>query len=360
MLLTEHGGELAARFVSRWGMKMIRSKHKSARWVFGLLCLFMPFEAQADWRSVIQGLRVAVVDANDPMAAIERMKPFAEHLEAQLQIRVEIVAFQSYNAVIEAQADGRIDVATHSSSSFAAARALCDCIDILGVPASSDGTTHFYGIAVTRRSDNVEGLQDLNGRTVAFGDKQATATNQVPAAVLREKGQTPASYFSSMETFSNHVKAVQALRDRSIDAVFTWSSLVGDINSGYSRGPLQRAVRQNRIKMSEIDIIWTSVPIPHGPITVRANLPQDLKSALQDQILDLFHVNAAAYFALEPWFGFGYEKPDNTIYSDFADLLGYIRTEQPGAAAGVGSIRGSKVDVKDKTSPVLKSPQELN
>lgn len=360
MLVTEHGGELAARFVARRGMKMIRSKRMSARWGFGLLCLFMCFEAQADWRSVVQGLRVAVVDANDPMAASERMRPFAEHLEAELQIRVEIVAFQSYNAVIEAQADGRIDLATHSASSFAAARALCDCIDILGVPASSDGATHFYGIAVTRRSDEVEGLQDLNGRTVAFGDKQATATYQVPAATLRDQGETPTSYFSSIQTFSNHVKAMQALQDRSVDAVFTWSSLIGDVASGYSRGPLQRAVRQNRIKMSEIDVIWTSVPIPHGPVTVRSNLPRDLKSALQDQILDLFHVNAPAYFALEPWFGFGYEKPDNTIYSDFADLLGYIRTVQPGVAAGVGSIRGSKVDVKEETDPVLKSPRELN
>lgn len=285
-------------------------------------------EARADWREAIKGLRIGVVGVENPEAAARRIKPFADFLESDLEIGVETVVLRSYNAVIEAQADGRIDIAAHSASTFVAARAHCGCVEAVAVPLAADGATHFYGIAMTRKTDNVEGLADLNGRTVALGEPHDTAAYRVPAASLALEGETISSFFAEARAFNNHVGAMQALMQRRVDAVFTWSSMIGDLSAGYSRGPLRRAVKQGRIKMSQIDIIWKSQPIPHGPVTVRADLPEDLKGELRRRVLNLYDTSADAYFALEPWFGFGFEKPDMAVFEQFSVLLGYSEPEK--------------------------------
>jgi len=279
--------------------------------------------ADAGWRDTVKGLRIGVVGSDNPEAAVRRIKPFAEFLEKKLQIGVETVVLRTFNAVIEAQSDGRIDIATHSASTYIAARAHCGCVEAVAVPRAEDGTTQFYGIALTRKTDDVTDLSELNGRTVAIGDRRATAAYRVPAATLGQQGETISGFFGKTETYDNHVAGIEALMARRVDAVFTWSSLVGDLAAGYSRGPLRRAVQEGRIKMSDVDIAWKSLPIPHGPVTIRADLPEDLKVELERRILNLFDKDADAYFALEPWFGFGLERPDAEVFTAFASLMGF-------------------------------------
>lgn len=283
--------------------------------------------ADAGWRDSVKGLRIGVIGADNPAATVRRVKPFADFLEKKLQIGVETVVLRSYNAVIEAQSDGRIDIATHSASTYVAARAHCGCVEAVAVPRAEDGTTQFYSIALTRKTDGVTDLSDLNGRTVALGDRRATAAYRVPAATLGLQGETISGFFGETETYENHVVGIEALLERRVDAVFTWSSMVGDLAAGYSRGPLRRAVSEQRIKMSQVDIAWRSLPIPHGPVTIRADLPEDLKVELERRILNLYDKNADAYFALEPWFGFGFERPDDELFRKFATLMGFPEPE---------------------------------
>lgn len=288
-----------------------------------------PDGADAGWRDKVKGLRIGIIGADNPAAAVRRIKPFADFLEKKLQVGVETVVLRTYNAVIEAQSDGRIDIATHSASTYVAARAHCGCVEAVAVPRAEDGSTHFYGIALTRKTDEVSDLSDLNGRTVALGDRRATAAYRVPAATLGLQGETVSGFFGETETYDNHAAGIEALMARRVDAVFTWSSLVGDLAAGFSRGPLRRAVKEGRIKMSEVDIAWKSQPIPHGPVTLRADLPEDLKVELERRILNLYDKDPDAYFALEPWFGFGLERPDAEIFRTFATLMGFPEPEAP-------------------------------
>lgn len=353
-LLTEAGLELAAQ-----ARTLMRS---DLRRRLGALCVAMSLalmtvvgsgSAGAGWRDSVKGLRIGVIGADNPVAAVRRMKPFADFLEKKLRIGVETVVLRSYNAVIEAQSDGRIDIATHSASTYIAARAHCSCIEAVAVPRAEDGTTHFYGVALTRKTDNVADLNDLNGRTVALGDRRATAAYRVPAAVLGLQGETISGFFGETEIHDNHVAAIEALMARRVDAVFTWSSMIGDLAAGYSRGPLRRAVMERRIKMSQIDIVWKSLPIPHGPVTIRADLPEDLKVELERRILNLHDRDADAYFALEPWFGFGLERPDAEIFTAFATLMGYPEPDapasgdQPAEPTAARSKSGAGIGLRD-------------
>lgn len=312
---TSMGGDLLKRSAAL-GLKIVCAS-------LALTIIAGPGSADAGWRDKVKGLRIGVVGSDNPEAAVRRIKPFAAFLERKLQIAVETVVLRTYNAVIEAQSDGRIDIATHSASTYIAARAHCGCIEAVAVPRAEDGSTQFYGIALTRKTDDVTDLRDLNGRTVALGDRRSTAAYRVPAATLGLQGETISGFFGETETYDNHVAGIEALMARRVDAVFTWSSMIGDLAAGYSRGPLHRAVKEGRIKMSEVDIAWKSQPIPHGPVTIRADLPEDLKVELERRILNLYDKDADAYFALDPWFGFGLERPDAELFRSFANLMGF-------------------------------------
>jgi len=328
---------------------------KAKSWALLLCCLacFAPIEARGDWRDTVKGLRIGVVGADNPTAAASRMKPFADHVETVLGIGTEIIPFRSLNAIIEAQTGGRIDIAAHSATSFVAARAQCGCLEAVAVPMAEDGATHFYAIAIARKADKVAGLSDLDGRPVALGRPGDTAAYRVPVGYLKREGTLPEGFFESARTFGDHVAALDALMDRRIDAVFTWSSMIGDLAAGYSRGPLRRAVKDGRISMSQIDIAWRSPAIPHGPVTIRSDLPAEFKAELRRLVLALYDENADAYFALEAWFGFGFRQPDMAEFDAFADLLGYRLAADSGDAKASIPLQADPDETGSVGSPAL-------
>ncbi len=307
-----------------------------------LFCLAMvgtAAPAGADWRQSVRALRIGVVAGENPAAAVQRATPLALYLEKTLRIGVDVVPFRSLKAVGDAQADGRVDIAAYSATGFVATNASCQCLEAVAVPKAEDGNAFFYAIAVTRREDRVQSLTDLQGRAVAMGPQSATAAHRVPEAVIATDGKGLSDFFSETTEYTDHVAALSALMAGELDAVFTWSSLIGDLQSGYSRGPLRRAVRLGAVNMADIDVAWQSVPIPHGPITIRAGLPDDLKATLRSIVLNLYDDDPDAYFAIETWYGYGFEVPKMPLYEAIADLLGYRPPPADAGDAAEGASR---------------------
>ena len=72
------------------------------------------------------------------------------------------------------------------------------------------------------------------------------------------------------------------------DGAVTWSSLVGDYNSGYSSGAFGRLIRMDHPDlMKQIRIIWQSPLIPNGPLLVSNKLPADFKQKVVETIQKL-------------------------------------------------------------------------
>lgn len=270
-----------------------------------------------------QVLRIGTVGAHDPEAAVRRMKPLADYLGRHLPAAVEVVAHGSLNDLVDAQASGRIDLAAHSATSFAALRGRCHCAEAIAVPLSDDGMRHFYAVALTRREDKVSALTELRGRKVALGRKGSTASRRVPEAVLAGDGDSVSRFFFEPETYDDPVAALGKLARGGVDAVFTWSSLAGDVSAGYSRGPLRQAIEAGAAVATAVAVSWRSIPIPHGPVVVSAALPPDLRAALAGLLPRLLEDDPDAYHALDRYFGNGLAPPDRAVLRAFVELLGY-------------------------------------
>jgi phosphonate transport system substrate-binding protein len=149
----------------------------------------------------------------------------------------------------------------------------------------------------TKADSGIESLADMEGKTLAFADPNSTSGYLVPNAELREQGIDPDAFFSSTGFGGGHEQAVVAVLNGQYDAGVTWTSGVGDINQGYSRGNLRSMVDRGMLDMSEIQIIWQSNLITNGPRVIRTDVPQELKdlvmgAMMQMQVLDRDCFNA--------------------------------------------------------------------
>lgn len=267
-----------------------------------------------------QPLRFAVLAGRRIATTMTLMLPVAEALGRILDRPVEIVPMSSYAAMIDAQDQRRIDGGFYSAAAFARAEAQCNCLEALVAPRAFDGTLAYYAIIVARRGSSVETVADLAGRTVAVAAADSIGARRVQLAGLMAEGIDPARDFGAIIGAESAADAVRLVDAGAADAAFAWSSLSGDLASGYSRGTLADLAAAGALDLSTVTIIWRSPEIGHGPFAVAKTLPDEEKTRIRDYLLALEDANPAAYDILSPFYAGGYAPAEARLYAAL-DLL---------------------------------------
>ena len=281
-----------------------------------------------------QPLRLAVLAGSDPGATIRDLAPLTDALGAAVGRPVEILPVASYGAMIDAQIQRRIDGGFYSAAAYAVAEAECRCLEPIVAPASADGTAAYHAIIVARPDSGIESAADLEGRTVAMGAADSIGARRMQLAGLMAEGIDPAE-FGGVFTVGSAEEAVRLAAQDAVDAAFAWSSLSGDMASGYSRGTLADLIARGEIGAGDVSIVWRSPPIAHGPLAVLRSLPDAEKQALESLLLGLERSEPAAYDRLNPFYGGGYVAVEPDDYSGLAAIatqnVGALRLPEEGA-----------------------------
>jgi phosphonate transport system substrate-binding protein len=241
--------------------------------------------------------------------------PVAVYLQEQLTRPVEFLPMASYDVMIDAQAQRRIDGGFYSAAAFALSDARCRCLEPLVAPRASDGTLAYHAVIVTRAASGISSVADLEGRTVAGGADDSIGARRMQLAGLMAEGVDPASFFGDVRDVGSAEEAVRLVAAGGADAAFAWTSLTGAAERGYSRGTLADLVAAGKIAMDALAIIWRSPAITHGPFAVARSMPDEEKAAVEAYLLALANSNPAAYDLLNPFYGGGYAAVDPQDYS---------------------------------------------
>jgi len=113
---------------------------------------------------------------------------------------------------------------------------------------------------------------------------------------------------------------VVAVLQRQYDGAVTWASGQGDPAQGFSRGNLRAMVDKGMLNMADIRIIWTSTPIPNGPLAVRTELPASFKEDLKMFHLALPKSHPQIYEQVERGGGMGYREATHDLFQMIVDL----------------------------------------
>ena len=264
-------------------------------------------------------IRLGVLAGRDVRATMAALDPVAKDLSQILERDVEVLPLSSYGAMIDAQAQRRIDGGFYSTSSYAMSEASCRCLEPLVAPASADGGLAFRAIIVARNGAGISNAAGLAGRSVAIGAADSIGSRRMQFAGLLAEGIDPSGFGSVREVDSSRA-AVAMVVSGDVDAAFAWSSMSGDAQAGYSEGTLRDLVDLGELDMSEISVVWRSPPVTHGPLAVAKDLEQGLKDRLETYLVGLESAHPEAYDMLNPFYPGGYRPVEPNDFAA-ADLL---------------------------------------
>jgi len=275
-----------------------------------------------DWRDDVPVFRIGLLGGENESDRLREHACQEAYLEERLGVDVELFPASDYAGVMQGLLAGQLEFAGLGSAGYAGIYLQDpDAVEPLYTTMQIDGSLGYYSVMYTLADSGLESLADMEGHSLAFADPNSTSGYLVPSFELaNEEGLDLETYFSETGFGGGHEQAVVAVLNGQYDAGVTWTSGVGDINMGYSRGNLRSMVDKNMLDMSEIQIIWQSNLITNGPRVIRADLPQELKDLVMGAMMQLQVSDRDCFDAINDGESMGYWPINHEFYEPIINM----------------------------------------
>jgi len=259
----------------------------------------------------IEVIRMGLIPADDAAEMIRSYEPVAEYLSEELGIPVEIQVTNDYTAAIEAMRGNHIDMAWFGPFSYVIAANVAEAEAIINGVRASDGKSDYHSIIIANADSGIETLEDLKEKSFAFVDPASTSGNLMPRKMLIDAGIDPDNDFSESYYAGTHNAVMYAVSNGNVDAGATGDNVY------------DRMVAAGEIDPETIKIIYTSEAIPGSPIVVRGDLPEEIKDAIKQALLDM---DEQEIHKVDGWGGISsYQEVSDSDYDvirEIAETLG--------------------------------------
>ncbi|GGK43588.1 phosphate/phosphite/phosphonate ABC transporter substrate-binding protein [Salinarimonas ramus] len=213
----------------------------------------------------------AYTPVEDPAVYAEVWAGFLEHLEEATGKSVQFFPVQSNAAQIEAMRAGRLHIAGFNTGSNPLAVA-CAGFRPFAMMAASDGSYGYEMEIITYPGSEIESVEDIRGKQMAFTSETSNSGFKAPSALLAsEFGMVAGEDFEP--TFSG-------AHDNSILGVANQDYPAAAIANSVKARMLDRGV----VSADQLEVIYTSQTFP----TTGYGTVYNLTPELQQQIRDAF------------------------------------------------------------------------
>ncbi|UVE19126.1 putative selenate ABC transporter substrate-binding protein [Pseudomonas sp. LS44] len=255
-------------------------------------------------------LRVSAIPDEAPTELLRKFKPLGAYLEQQLGMKVEFVPVADYPAVVEALATDRLDLAWLGGFTFVQVRLKTgNAIPLVQREQDEKFTSKFIS-----SDPKINSLQDLKGKTFAFGSVSSTSGSLMPRYFMMKEGIKPEDYFSRVAYSGAH------------DATVAWVQ-AGKVDGGVLNASVwQKLVDAKKVDLDKVHVFATTPTYYDYNWTVRGTLDPALTEKIKQAFLALDPANPEhkAILDLQAASRFIETKPEN-----------YKGTEEAARAAGL-------------------------
>jgi phosphonate transport system substrate-binding protein len=207
--------------------------------------------------------------------------------DKELGVDTQMRNASDYSGVIQGLLGGKIDMVLSMSPASFASVYLQDpkAVEVVGIVVDDkDNSRGYHSVVIVKADSPYKKLEDLKGKSFGMADPDSTSGFLMPNQAFKKMfgGSVDDKYnntFSSVTFSGGHEQDILGVLNNQFDGAVTWTSLVGDYNSGYTSGAFGRLIRMDLPDlMKQIRIIWQSPLIPNGPVLVSNKLPADFKA----------------------------------------------------------------------------------
>lgn len=224
-------------------------------------------------------LRVSAIPDEAPTELQRKFEPLGAYLEKELGIPVQFTPVTDYAASVEALAAGKLDMVWYGGFTHVQARRRTK--DSAYAIVMRDVDVQFRSKFIAHVQSNINRLEDLKGKTFAFGSVSSTSGHLMPRYFLQQAQINPEQDFSKLSFSGAH------------DATAKWVE-TGKVDAGaLNESVWEKLVEGGKVDLTKVKVFWTTPPYVDYNWTVRGDLDRDVVSRLTKAFLSLDANNPA-------------------------------------------------------------------
>lgn len=209
-----------------------------------------------------------------PTTTVQKMRPILNALEIRLQeqlgkpVKIRLQIARNYHRAIQDLAQGRVDFGRYGQAAYVLAKDENGDLDILAVEGDSKKKT-FQSVIIVHNDSRIFSMDDLTGKSFAFGSIYSTTGRYFPQNFLASRGITVRN-LSRYSYLRRHDRVGWAVSDGNYDA-----------------GAVSRWVYEDLKKRGAKIRPIASFANVTKPWVARAGLSIEMKSAIRDALISL-------------------------------------------------------------------------
>ena len=221
-------------------------------------------------------LRVSAIPDEAPTELQRKFAPLGKYLEAQTGMKVVFTPVSDYATVVESLATKKIDLAWLGGFTFVQAKIRTNgtAIPIAQREEDSKFTSKFI-----TADPAIKTLNDLKGKTFAFGAPSSTSGSLMPRFFLQQAGLNPEADFKRV--------AFSGAHDATVAFVAAGKADAGVLNASV----WDKLVETKKVDTDKVHVFATTPPYFDYNWTVRGDLDPALVKKLTDAFLKLDPAN---------------------------------------------------------------------
>jgi phosphonate transport system substrate-binding protein len=224
-------------------------------------------------------LRISAIPDESPTELQRKFKPLGDYLSKETGLKVDFTPVTDYAAVVEALASKKIDMAWLGGFTYVQAKIRTNGTVIPIIQRAED--EKFTSIFIVPVGSPLKNLNELKGKTIAFGSPSSTSGHLMPRYFLMQAGLNVDKDFKNV--------AFSGAHDATVAFVASGKAEVGVLNASVweklneSKNPNALKARVLSVTPPYFDYNWT----------VRGDLEPALVKKITDAFLKLDTNNAA-------------------------------------------------------------------
>jgi phosphonate transport system substrate-binding protein len=232
-------------------------------------------------------------------------KPLADYLAKALGQPVRLRTVDSWEGLAKSLASGETDIALMGPWGYVLANHQAGAEAVATI--LYQGKPEYFAIMVTGPKSGINSIDDMKGKTFAFGDKGSTSGYLIPSHEFMKRGIDPDKYFSKVIYTKHQAIETQVVR--------------GELDAGADYNRNRNAmIAEGLIKASDSRIVWTSAPLPNDALAVSKDLAKDKAfTAKLVKALEAIGAMLKTQPNLLPSNYTGFVAKDNTYYKPIRD-----------------------------------------
>jgi len=187
-------------------------------------------------------------------------KPLADYLAKALGQPVRLRTVDTWEGLAKSLSSGETDMALMGPWGYVLANHQAGAEAVATI--LYQGKPEYFAIMVTGPKSGINSIDDMKGKTFAFGDKGSTSGYLIPSHEFMKRGIDPDKFFSKVIYTKHQAIETQVVR--------------GELDAGadYNRNR-DAMIAEGLIKAADSRIVWTSAPLPNDALAVSKDLAKD-------------------------------------------------------------------------------------